>query len=183
MYFLKTAIVSSLALLSAVSAVRSSLLYYNIQHLTYTFQQVVVTVTNTVTIITVTATYTPPTTSTLTTYTTVTGLPAPPISTLSTSTRTITVTHTGRPGSPTPTPVACPIVEWGQCGGEGYTGSCKTCASNGVCKYKDGEYSFFVTHVVYISVPLTNLCFLVVWYSYCSLLPKIAQAVVTVYNG
>ncbi len=55
------------------------------------------------------------------------------------STYTSTVTVTTRPGA-TPTQATCPIAEWGQCGGQGYVGSCAgNCAGNSVCKYKDGK--------------------------------------------
>ncbi|KUJ09871.1 uncharacterized protein LY89DRAFT_279228 [Mollisia scopiformis] len=113
--------------------------------------QVIVTITNTVTVVTVTVT--PKSTSISYTYVTVTGS-SPPLTTASTSTLTVVVTATG---VATPTGSSCPIEEWGQCGGEGYGGSCGRCASNAVCKYKD------------------------IWYSYCSNLPEVVHAVSTIY--
>ncbi|KAH6715030.1 hypothetical protein DL95DRAFT_459090 [Leptodontidium sp. 2 PMI_412] len=112
-----------------------------------------VIVTVTSTVTIVTITITP-TTSTSTAYVTVTGKPPQ-----STSTSYYTVTVTASQSLPTQLG-NCPIEEWGQCGGDGYVGKCAgSCGNNSVCKYKD------------------------VWYSYCSKLPAMAVAVVTVYQS
>ena len=118
--------------------------------------QVVVTVTNTVIVSlsvdqsrqflifrqVTTLTVTPKTTSTRTTYITVTGqAPAPVISSSSTNYITVTVTSSGGAASTT-VPATCPLAEWAQCGGQGYTVNCAAdpiCGANSVCKYKDGE--------------------------------------------